>query len=187
MSRFFRSRPVLTNCLVCGTLFSAGDIIAQKLGPDDRYRPDRTIRAGVYGTFFFGVVASTVTYPILNSLAPNMRPLSRLALRICMDQTLLSPFVYIPMYFGTMALFEGASIEQAHDRIQQNWYNTVIVNWRIWVPIQLLNFSVVPPQYRILTVAIGGLAWNTFLALRNATAAHSPSLVPHASNDDATA
>ena len=34
-----------------------------------------------------------------------------------------------------------------------------------WTTVNILNFSLVPPQYRVLPTILGSVAWNTYLSL----------------------
>ena len=36
----------------------------------------------------------------------------------------------------------------------------------VWPPLQLINFTFVPLQYRVLYVNVANLFWNTFLSLQ---------------------
>ncbi|CEQ40395.1 SPOSA6832_02006 [Sporobolomyces salmonicolor] len=73
------------------------------------------------------------------------------ASRVCLDQFVLTP-VMIGVFFGTQSLLEGKSIDQAKRRISSSWWPTLEKNWLLFVPVQLANFSIVPPHLRLLLV-----------------------------------
>ena len=45
--------------------------------------------------------------------------------------------------------------------IRQAYVPTLIRNWGVFVPTQLINFSLVPPHLRMVTVGVVSLFWST--------------------------
>ena len=52
----------------------------------------------------------------------------------------------------------------SHDELisQQAYIPTIIRNWGVYIPTQLINFSIVPPHLRFVTVSIVSLFWSAF-------------------------
>jgi len=40
-------------------------------------------------------------------------------------------------------------------------------HWRYWPIVQIINFTYVPPQLRVLFSNFAGLFWNIFISLKN--------------------
>jgi hypothetical protein len=49
-------------------------------------------------------------------------------------------------------------------QLKEVFWPTFVADCVVWPPIQFVNFSVVPLQYRVLYVNICNLGWNTFLS-----------------------
>ena len=47
-------------------------------------------------------------------------------------------------------------------------------NWMMWIPAQIINFALVPLQYRVLVANVVALAFNTYLSW----ASHKPADQP---------
>lgn len=58
-----------------------------------------------------------------------------------------------------MSLLEGKGIEEAKRRIHHSWTPTLYRNWGLFIPVQIANFSIVPPQLRLLVVNVVSLFW----------------------------
>ena len=46
---------------------------------------------------------------------------------------------------------------------------SLVANWRVWLPAQLLNYALVPPHLRVLFGNAVSICWNMTLAARIAT------------------
>ena len=40
----------------------------------------------------------------------------------------------------------------------------LVTNWMVWGPFQILNFTLIPLQHRLLCANLVALVWNTYLA-----------------------
>ncbi|TFY53124.1 hypothetical protein EVJ58_g9623 [Rhodofomes roseus] len=62
-----------------------------------------------------------------------------------------------------------ASARNAHAPPAQAYVPTLVRNWGVFVPTQVLNFAFVPPQYRFFTIGTVALFWNAYLSAVNAS------------------
>jgi len=67
-----------------------------------------------------------------------------------------------------MSVLEGKP-EEAIPRVQAAYVPTLVRNWSVFIPTQIVNFSLVPPHLRFFTVSIVSLFWNTYLSASNAS------------------
>lgn len=49
-------------------------------------------------------------------------------------------------------------------RLKAGWWDSLLLNWKIWVPCQLVNFRFVPQNYQVLFANFVALIWNTGLS-----------------------
>lgn len=175
MAAFMRSynaallrRPLLTQCLTSFTLFSAGDVICQqvieKKGKDHDFL--RTARLGFYGGALFGPILSK-WLNVLNTRV-NFSSYRRTVLaRVFADQYIFTPGVLL-FFFSSMTFLEGKGPTEAVARIQEAYQPTLLRNWLVFIPAQLVNFAFVPPHLRFPFVGVISLFWNTYLSAVNA-------------------
>ncbi|KAK2464908.1 hypothetical protein APHAL10511_002984 [Amanita phalloides] len=163
----FLKRPLLTNCISAAILFGAGDVLAQQAiegkglnGHDFA----RTARLSFYGGALFGPCI-TSWYGFLNRIK-FANPKTAVVYRVWLDQAVFTP-VGVLFFYGAMSVLEGKPHE-AVDRIQRAYVPTLIRNWGVFIPTQLINFAFVPHHLRFLVVSVVGLFWNTYLSFDNA-------------------
>ncbi|KAF7796062.1 hypothetical protein EIP86_007233 [Pleurotus ostreatoroseus] len=94
-------------------------------------------------------------------------PRKALMYRVYLDQALFAPGI-IGFYFTSMTLLEGNPFSKAIERLEKAYTGTLLRNWLVFIPTQLVNFSIVPPHMRVLVVGVVSLFWNTYLSLANA-------------------
>lgn len=156
-----------------GGLFGTGDIIAQVFFPGSessrKYDYMRTARSIAYGSLIFSFIGDK-WFRFVNDklILPKTAPShwKNTLFRVAVDQTLFAPML-IPIYFGCLTVMEGKSLAAAKQKIDDGWWETLKRSWYIWPPFQLLNFSVVPVQHRLLAVNCLAIFWNTYLSYKN--------------------
>ncbi|KAI0344924.1 hypothetical protein BDW22DRAFT_1353736 [Trametopsis cervina] len=161
-------RPVIAQCATSAVLFGASDIVAQQMVAKKGIREHdymRTLRATFYGGALFGP-AVTKWFQLLNRIKFST-PTRTTVFRVYLDQFMFAPCV-VGFYFGSMTLMEGKTISDAQARIEKAYVPTLVRNWAVFIPTQLVNFAIVPPHLRVLVVGVVSLFWNTYLSIANA-------------------
>ncbi|TFK35307.1 hypothetical protein BDQ12DRAFT_655678 [Crucibulum laeve] len=161
-------RPLATQCATAAFLFGTGDVIAQQAVEKRGKEHDfiRTARLTFYGGAMFGP-AMTYWYAFLNKLK-FASPTKALIYRVWLDQAILTPGA-VAAFYTSMAVLEGKP-KEAWPRIQNAYVPTLVRNWGVFIPTQIINFSLVPPHLRLVVVSIVSLFWNTYLSAANAAA-----------------
>jgi hypothetical protein len=59
------------------------------------------------------------------------------------------PFFYFPVFYSMKGYVEGRSASEIYDKYRADLWENCKALWTIWVPAQLVNFSVVPRHLRI--------------------------------------
>ncbi|EGN92058.1 hypothetical protein SERLA73DRAFT_191631 [Serpula lacrymans var. lacrymans S7.3] len=160
-------RPMLTQSATAAFLFGAGDVIAQQAieGQGKNHDFARTARLTLYGGVAFGP-ALTKWYQMLNRIKFSS-PTKAVIYRVWLDQAVLTP-VAVGFFFGSMSIMEGKGIAGAQERITSAYTPTLIRNWTVFIPTQIINFAIVPHHLRFVVVSVVSLFWNTYLSAVNA-------------------
>ncbi|KAI6115034.1 hypothetical protein EDD17DRAFT_1777755 [Pisolithus thermaeus] len=160
-------RPMLAQPATAAVLFGAGDIIAQQAIEQRGKNHDflRTARLTFYGGAIFGP-ALTKWYQLLNRIKFSS-PTKAVVYRVWLDQAILTP-VAVGVFFGTMSILEGQGVSGAVERTRTAYEPTLIRNWMVFIPTQIINFSIVPHHLRFVVVSVVSLFWNTYLSAVNA-------------------
>jgi len=67
-----------------------------------------------------------------------------------------------------MSVLEGKGLGGAAERIGHAYVPTLLRNWAVYIPAQVINFALVPPHLRFVFVSVVSLFWNTYLSAVNA-------------------
>ncbi|KAF4507490.1 hypothetical protein G6O67_003982 [Ophiocordyceps sinensis] len=159
------SSPLLTQSVTTAVLFATGDITAQQL-VDKRgikgHDLTRTGRMALYGGLVFGPVATTWFGFLARRVNFSNRRVETLA-RVACDQTLFAP-VMIGVFLSSMATMEGASPKE---RLARTWWPALQTNWMVWPFVQMINFTFLPLQHRVLFANVISIGWNCYLSWVN--------------------
>ncbi|MQM17572.1 hypothetical protein Taro_050545, partial [Colocasia esculenta] len=78
-------------------------------------------------------------------------------------------FVFSPIFIGvflsSLITLEGRP-SQVLPKLQQEWFSSVLANWKLWIPFQFLNFWFVPQQFQVLAANFVALVWNVILSFK---------------------
>ncbi|GMG56199.1 unnamed protein product [Ambrosiozyma monospora] len=140
----------------------------------------RTLRGVIYGSLIFSPIGSRL-YPFLNNriffpsfkfksrLNPQNQKLLDTVARVCVDQLCWAP-VGIPLYYSCITVMEGQDWKALKLKLDENYLETLVNNWKVWPVFQMCNFYFVPVQLRLLMVNVISVLWNCYLSFENSRA-----------------
>jgi len=166
-NKLLLKRPLATQCVTSAVLFASGDIIAQQAIQRKRAKHDfsRTARLTFYGGCLFGPpIAKWIAF--LNKLRFSA-PVKAVIYRTWLDQTLVAPLV-VGWFFTSMSIMEGRGVSGVVDSLNTAYAPTLMRNWVVFTPTQIINFALIPPQFRFIFVGAVSLVWNTYLSIASA-------------------
>merc|ERR1712216_896921 len=83
--------------------------------------------------------------------------------RVVLDQALFAP-TFIAVFFSALAGLEGKSLQQLERQLRESWAESVVTNWKIWVPCQIVNLGFVPGHLQVLVSNVVALVWNSYMS-----------------------
>lgn len=170
-------RAVLRDIFIGGSLGLSGDYICQKwIEGAEEIDPRRMFALSTFGAFYTGALCHYV-YPWYIVIVVRHFPtiFTRSALGLGMGATVLDNFIhnpifYIPAFYLYTDTVQGLGGAEAVGHLKSEWVEVAGFCFVIWVPLQLLNFTVVPPAGRVAFVNVVNLVWNIiidYLSARN--------------------
>eukprot|EP00878_Enallax_costatus_P017191 GHUV01018048.1.p1 GENE.GHUV01018048.1~~GHUV01018048.1.p1 ORF type:complete len:164 (+),score=53.53 GHUV01018048.1:1038-1529(+) len=84
---------------------------------------------------------------------------------MCVHASCSHPFCYFPVFYGMKGYVEGRSPASIYEKYRADLWENCKALWTIWVPAQLVNFSVVPRHLRIPFVAGVSFAWTVIISV----------------------
>ncbi|KAF7889645.1 uncharacterized protein EAF02_002060 [Botrytis sinoallii] len=86
-------------------------------------------------------------------------------LKVLIDQTLLA-VLNVMLFLITFSLFRGATLPQAIQSAESEYWGMMKAGWKLWPFISLSNFAVIKSvQGRALLGSLAGIGWNVYLGL----------------------
>ncbi|CAL7933618.1 unnamed protein product [Xylocopa violacea] len=112
-------------------------------------------RFAIYGCFIAGPMLHG-WYKWLDSFYKG-KTIKTVLLKLMVDQFILTPPLIV-IFFTSMSLMEGKL--NMLDECKAKFLQTFKTSCVYWLPIQFLNFLLVPPSLRVTFVSIAAFCWN---------------------------
>lgn len=91
--------------------------------------------------------------------------------RVATDQVVFSTS-NLALFLSTMSALEpsqngNTAKDRVQDRLQSTYVTALSKNWMVWPFVQVVNFSFVPVEHRVMVVNVVALGWNCYLSYLN--------------------
>lgn len=167
-------KPILTKAATSALIMGISDAVTQRL--ERKFHPSaekgckhswkRTQQALLTGFLWSGPSAHA-WYQILEDLVIFLQippvPLVLLASRVTLDALIFSP-ITIFGFFVVSTLLQGGTFGDIRDKLTRRWKQTVLGAWRFWPIVNVLSFSMIPLQFRVLYCNVMALFWSGYLS-----------------------
>jgi protein Mpv17 len=143
--KLLETRPILTKTASASALLFAGDLVQQsrETGPWDL---SRACRMGAWG-FIAGPVLH-LWFLRLETLIPPHPAARSAVLKMLVDQAVMAPPAFMT-FVAFQGVLEGKSFNQITDKVKQDFWPVLSLNYMIWPAVQTFNFFVVPQNQRV--------------------------------------
>ena len=91
------------------------------------------------------------------------------AQRVAFDQLINTGLWYYPLFYSVQSCvmtskFDAATASEGLQRYSHNVFSDMTNCWKLWVPMQAINFSVVPVHMRVPFAAGVSFVWSCILS-----------------------
>eukprot|EP00953_Heterococcus_sp_UTEX-ZZ885_P032094 16785-Heterococcus_DN1.PRE.3 len=73
--------------------------------------------------------------------------------------------VFTVIIFLVLGLLEGKSLSDVRTKLNDSYGETMIANWKLWLPASCVNIAFCPPQLRVLFTNVVFFCWSIYLSL----------------------
>lgn len=178
-----QANPLLVKSLTAGLILGAADLAGQALegvtakADSDKKGtspPSSTASLDLARTArfaFFGLVLQApwnhFYYQLLDgAIPPTVEPWTpTTAVKTVIDQFVQAP-IFTVLIFAFLGFLEGKSLEAVQKQLENDYRDTMIANWKLWVPATVINLAFVPPILRVLYLNVVFFFWSIFLSLK---------------------
>ena len=100
--------------------------------------------------------AAYAALPIRAKLSDG-KGFAQLIAQVGIANLIMDPFLCLPTYYTTKEIINGAGTRAFGNGIQtwkSNFWADMNASWKIWIPAQLINFSMMPLHFRVPFISI---------------------------------
>lgn len=104
--------------------------------------------------------AATTWFRFLQSKIVLQNKKLEIGARVAADQLIFAP-TNLLAFLSTMSVLEGIS---PSEKLAKTYKGALQSNWMVWPFVQVVNFSFIPLDYRVLFVNGLSVFWNCYLS-----------------------
>eukprot|EP00188_Purpureofilum_apyrenoidigerum_P003605 Plantae.Rhodophyta-Purpureofilum_apyrenoidigerum.ctg3830.p1 GENE.Plantae.Rhodophyta-Purpureofilum_apyrenoidigerum.ctg3830~~Plantae.Rhodophyta-Purpureofilum_apyrenoidigerum.ctg3830.p1 ORF type:complete len:296 (+),score=37.94 Plantae.Rhodophyta-Purpureofilum_apyrenoidigerum.ctg3830:56-943(+) len=160
-------RPLTTKMIVSAVLTFGADVVAQYLewrNHGGKYF-DLDWRRTMSITTWFTIVGTPILHKwfgVLERFFPGNSKFNPLRMML-VDQTTFAVFFNSVLLWGINFL-ESFKPKEAYKQVTTSLPSILVANWKLWPIAQLINFSFIPVQFRVLWTNVIAFAWTIILS-----------------------
>jgi len=170
------TNPLLTKSITAGVILGAADFTGQALENSAKSNEEeknegslniaRVIRFGIFG-LVLQAPWNHFYYNILDGvLPPTEDPFTTTTgIKVFIDQFVQAP-IFTVLIFAFLGALEGKSLDQIKSQLENDYTDTMLANWKLWVPATMVNIAFCPPVLRVLFLNVVFFFWSIFLSLK---------------------
>jgi peroxisomal membrane protein 2 len=161
----------VTACVILGFADLAGQALQAKLqdGNGQEAAPVDIARTARFA--FFGLVLQApwnhFYYQFLDgAIPPTPEPwTTTTGIKVVIDQFVQAP-IFTVLIFAFLGFLEGKSAAAIKQQLDEDYVDTMLANWKLWIPATIVNIAFVPPILRVLYLNCVFFFWSIFLSLK---------------------
>jgi peroxisomal membrane protein 2 len=161
----------VTACVILGCADLAGQALEakQKEGAGQQAAAVDFARTARFA--FFGLVLQApwnhFYYQFLDgAIPPTPEPwTTTTGIKVVIDQFIQAP-VFTVLIFAFLGFLEGKSASAIKQQLDEDYVDTMLANWKLWIPATVVNIAFVPPILRVLYLNCVFFFWSIFLSLK---------------------
>lgn len=164
--------PLLVKSVTAGVILGAADITGQVIEKQQKGDVDTSLDIARTARFaFFGLVLQApwnhFYYMVLDgTIPPTEDPFTpTTGIKVVIDQFIQAP-IFTVLIFGFLGFLEGKSAQDIKKQLGDDYVDTMLANWKLWVPATAVNLAFVPPILRVLYLNCVFFFWSIFLSLK---------------------
>ena len=178
------ANPLLVKSVTAGVILGAADLSGQAIqqslnsssNDDNIVMNDssssssvdiaRFLRFAIFG-FILQAPWNHFYYLLLDgALPPTIDPFTPTTfIKVIIDQFVQAP-IFTVIIFAFLGVLEGKSLDSIREQLDEDYVDTMVANWKLWVPATAVNIAFCPPILRVLFLNVVFFFWSIFLSLK---------------------
>lgn len=84
--------------------------------------------------------------------------------KLIAHQAFFAPFLLYPTFYAIGSVVTTLEVEQYWEQVKRDHMDIQLVNWGFWIPLQAIQFSLIPRQLHVLCAASAGTFFSGILS-----------------------
>uniref|UniRef100_A0A7S3AQ08 Uncharacterized protein n=1 Tax=Haptolina ericina TaxID=156174 RepID=A0A7S3AQ08_9EUKA len=153
--------PLQTKSATAAIVAVVGDALAQRSDPTVAgYEVMRGQSFAAFGALYSGAWQ----HHLFGWLSTHCTGSFAAAQCTLLNQLLVVPLLYVPMFFLLSGLTRGLGLKAIVAGARQRYLPLLCSNWRFWLPVQTLCFACLTPDLLVPVTCCAGIVWNLILS-----------------------
>lgn len=163
-----KAHPIRAAALIAGVKTFLADLFVQTAYEKQDVDWNRAAAFTIFGVAYLGVWHSCLYGFIFPRVFPGLGMMSA-AKCVAVDQGIHSLFIYLPIFYMIQDAVVNmrVNVDTARDalaRYSRNLSSDAVNCWKVWIPAQIVNFTLVPLHWRAPFVAFVSFFWTCILS-----------------------
>jgi len=163
INTFYATYPLQAAVLTCGVKASLADFVAQVRSFSDSEQAIEMKRNAayiIYGGIFIGLMCHVEYDVIFPQLFGTSHNFQTIASKVLFDNFISAPLMWLPPAYFIKAILFGYPLQEGADRYVTDIKEGLLIKyWSLWLPAQVISFTFVPDQLRVLFMACISFGW----------------------------
>ena len=170
--RLLARRPLVVKTVLGGTIACCGDATAQKIqrsrsshAAQQPYDKRRGLALTSLGTVWNGPFLHYYFNALDRRFPPSGGKFRAMLLKTGVNQLIMNPFVYLPLFYLWTGTVAGRSSDQIIDKATREYKPSLYATWLIFTPVNVGNFYFVPLRHQTAVNVCVSFVYNTTLSI----------------------
>jgi peroxisomal membrane protein 2 len=165
------SDPLLVKSITASGIFGAADLTGQaieraKKQNDAELDVLRTLRFALFGLILQAPWNHYFYLYLDGALPPTAEPWTpTTGIKVVIDQFVQAP-IFTVLIFVFLGALEGKQLDDIQKQLEEDYKDTMLDNWKLFIPATIVNLAFVPPLFRVLYLNVVFFFWSIYLSLK---------------------
>ena len=164
--------PLLVKSVTASVILGAADLAGQAVesarkeeGSSSGLDLARCARFAIFGLVLQAPWNHFYYLLLDGAIPPTEEPFSPTnVVKVLIDQGIQAP-VFTVLIFAFLGFLEGKQLDAIQNQLKDDYKDTIVANWKLWVPATVINIGFVPPMLRVLFLNGVFFFWSIYLSL----------------------
>ncbi|EEC50981.1 predicted protein [Phaeodactylum tricornutum CCAP 1055/1] len=174
------ANPLIVKSVTAGIILGAADLAGQTLEDFQKKQEGdaqealeefgidwlRSARFAIFGLVLQAPWNHFYYLALDGQIPPTTEPFTTTnGIKVLIDQFVQAP-IFTVLIFVFLGTLEGKTPSAIKNQLNNDYKDTILANWKLWLPATVINIGFVPPLFRVLYLNGVFFFWSIYLSLK---------------------